>query len=385
MFTDRSADFNEDLSAVHAPTLEEQGTFLASLIPRVLAEYQHLPAHRRPTQVTLLGHSMGGIVARLAVAVSNSTSVDAIITMSTPHSQPPVAMASAMQSLYSRINAGAIPHQDGPLLISICGGQSDTQIVSDACALSTSIIGEEDGFGVFTTSIPGVWTGVEHQAMVWCHQVRWRVARALLDMAGQDTRQSKLKEAKVWLLDTPHLVEGPSSTQELETHKIDIATYNKSVLVHVPGSSESSIAKPPMVVQYCLSTGDCIQQSPEVQTIPWLSDSIKPFPNPGEGSRPEESAFVVDIDSSQGQAAWTELSVPSGAKITTGHRLQETQQGAGWGEYPNVPCLTSASHPTAPPTVHLILPFKRLLTSVTVWRLSVTLSDCSGEFAHNIN
>lgn len=151
---------------------------------------------------------MGGIVARHAVTRLTTPLVPAIITMSTPHLIPPVTFERGMQDIYDDIEVfwrdafsnestvgEHIPHSVPPVLVSICGGTADTQISSDSCALQPTPkildTGEKSPtdsfdngtFAVFTTGMEGVWTGVDHQAMVWCDQVRRVVATTLLDMS----------------------------------------------------------------------------------------------------------------------------------------------------------------------------------------------------------
>ena len=200
-------DFNEEFSAFHPNTLRDQSLYVSHAIQYILNLYSsEQPASRK---ILLAGHSMGGIVARHAVTRPNSASVSAIITMSTPHLIPPVTFERGMQELYDEIeshwtawptyetspsarNSHAVP----PVLVSICGGTADTQISSDSCALranqvelsgssSTHGFHPDDGtFAVLTTGMEGVWTGVDHQAMVWCDQVRRVVATTLLDMSA---------------------------------------------------------------------------------------------------------------------------------------------------------------------------------------------------------
>lgn len=110
---------------------------------------------------------MGGIVARLA---ADETRVETIITMSTPHTIPPLPLDYDMEQVYRRADNG-LP------FTSLCGGASDTQIISDSCAA---------GDTVFTSSLAGVWTGVDHQAMVWCHQVRAHLIPRLLRLERWD-------------------------------------------------------------------------------------------------------------------------------------------------------------------------------------------------------
>lgn len=146
---------------------------------------------------------MGGIVARHAVTRLGQALVPAIITMSTPHLIPPMTFERGMQDVYNEIDAfwrntaeTDTVYSVPPVLISICGGTADTQISSDSCALQSitrpSVSDEtalsdsvdEGTLAVFTTGMEGVWTGVDHQAMVWCDQVRRVVATTLLDMSA---------------------------------------------------------------------------------------------------------------------------------------------------------------------------------------------------------
>lgn len=199
-------DFNEEFSAFHPSTLRDQSLYVSNAIQHILSLYP--VGHPASQKITLVGHSMGGIVARHAVT-RNISSVSAIITMSTPHMIPPVMFERGMQELYDEIDvywktwsttetkSTAKPSQSiHPVLVSICGGTADTQISSDSCALtadhaqfgSTSQRRSDNmdngTFAVFTTGMEGVWTGVDHQAMVWCDQVRRTVATALLDMSA---------------------------------------------------------------------------------------------------------------------------------------------------------------------------------------------------------
>lgn len=163
---------------------------------------------------------MGGIVARHTVTRPNTTSVSAIITMSTPHSIPPVTFERGMQELYDEVESywksrstfntkpmAQQPQSVLPVLVSICGGTADTQISSDSCALNTYRADSDSGphrqsdrvdrgtFAVFTTGMEGVWTGVDHQAMVWCDQIRRTVATTLLDMSAANHNRINVTSA----------------------------------------------------------------------------------------------------------------------------------------------------------------------------------------------
>lgn len=130
-----------------------------------------------------MGHSMGGIVA---VSLLPSRHISLIVTMSTPHTLAPLRLDSRIAEIYAR-NSKILETDPTPIL-SICGGATDMMILSEACVLPTT----SDAYRrtVFTSGTDGIWTGVGHREMVWCHQVRWRIARVALDCSALHQPQS---------------------------------------------------------------------------------------------------------------------------------------------------------------------------------------------------
>ncbi|KAH7133459.1 PGAP1-like protein-domain-containing protein [Dactylonectria macrodidyma] len=194
-----TVDFNEDITAFHGQTLLDQAEYLNEAVRYILSLYSdpqrkardgHLPD---PTSVIILGHSMGGIVARAMLVQANyqSNSINTIITMSAPHARPPVTFDGQIVQLYDEINdywRRAYSQKwanNNPLwhvtLVSIAGGGLDTVVPSDYTSLE-SLVPPTHGFTVFTTGIPTVWTSMDHQAILWCDQFRKVVARTLYDI-----------------------------------------------------------------------------------------------------------------------------------------------------------------------------------------------------------
>lgn len=194
-----TVDFNEDITAFHGQTLLDQAEYLNEVVRYILSLYSdpqrvsrdgHLPD---PTSVIILGHSMGGVVARTMLVQPNyqSNSINTIITMSAPHARPPVTFDGQIVQLYDEINEywrTAYSQQwanNNPLwhvtLVSIAGGGLDTIVPSDYASLE-SLVPPTHGFTVFTTGIPTVWTSMDHQAILWCDQFRKVVAKTLFDI-----------------------------------------------------------------------------------------------------------------------------------------------------------------------------------------------------------
>ncbi|KAK5002791.1 GPI inositol deacylase, partial [Elasticomyces elasticus] len=194
-----SVDFNEDITAWHGQTLLDQAEYLNEAVAYILSLY-HNP-HRSirdpelpdPSSVILVGHSMGGIVARTMLTMPNyqANTINTILTLSTPHARAPVSIDAEIVATYATINdywrksyAAGMPDQN-PLshmtLISIAGGALDTIVPSDYANVA-SLVPETHGFTVFTSTMPNVWTGMDHLAIMWCDQLRKSLVRALYDI-----------------------------------------------------------------------------------------------------------------------------------------------------------------------------------------------------------
>ncbi|EGO27744.1 hypothetical protein SERLADRAFT_461709, partial [Serpula lacrymans var. lacrymans S7.9] len=186
-----AVEFNEDLSAFHGPTLDSQTAYTSDALMYILSLY---PPN---TRIILLGHSMGGIVA---ISLLPSNSISTVITMSTPHTLPPARFDSRIDEIYAR-NMHILRQEPTPIL-SICGGATDLMIPSEFCILpSASSDAAIYRRTVFTSALEGAWTGVGHREMVWCHQVRWRVARAALELGAATSTEDKAVVLDKWLRD----------------------------------------------------------------------------------------------------------------------------------------------------------------------------------------
>ncbi|KZP13457.1 PGAP1-domain-containing protein [Athelia psychrophila] len=192
-----TVDFNEDFSALHGPTLKSQISYSTRAIDYILSQY---PAG---TKLIVMGHSMGGVVA---TSLLPSTNISAVITMSTPHTIPPAPFDAHIAQVY--VHNMDILATDSTPILSLCGGAADVMIRSESCILPPiSESNSEPIFRrtVFTSALEGSWTGVGHQAMVWCHQVRWRVARAALELGGSTSTEAQGDTLDTWLRDGNHL------------------------------------------------------------------------------------------------------------------------------------------------------------------------------------
>ncbi|ANB11427.1 Bst1p [Sugiyamaella lignohabitans] len=269
------ADFQEDFTAFHGRTLLDQAQYLNDAIEYILSLYQGengegdgAPA---PTSVVVIGHSMGGIVARTLVTLPNyiPESINTIITLSTPHTLPPLTFDKDITVIYDKVNqywrrafakekrylqVGTSEQENeqendrendrendldhGPLaetsLISVTGGQSDTMVPSDYTAIS-SIVPASHGFTVFSSAVPFVWTGVDHLAMVWCAQLRQAVGDALFDIVDTTKPHRTIPLSSRMSVFKKHLLSGFEEEARQEDTDVPI---HKIVLDHWNGVAQ---------------------------------------------------------------------------------------------------------------------------------------------------
>ena len=211
------------MAAFHGQTLLDQAEYINDALAYIISLYQDPRRPGRdpnlpdPTSVILIGHSMGGIVARTVLTMANyqANTVNTIITMSTPHARPPVTFDSDLVHTYKQVNnywREAYSQKwanNNPLwhvtLVSIAGGGGDSIVPSDYTSLS-SLVPETHGFTVFTTTMPDVWTGMDHLSIAWCDSFRKAVVHSLFDVidvrrpSQTKQRADRMSVFKKWYL-----------------------------------------------------------------------------------------------------------------------------------------------------------------------------------------
>lgn len=276
-------DFNEDFSAFHGETLFEQAEYATDAIAHILSLYQqsgqshiHGPILPKPTSVIILAHSMGGIVARHLFLTSRyqPSSINTIITLSTPHVYPPAPVDSSIERFYALTNDfwttyRDTPRSDHPLanvtLISVSGGTADLQISSDATVVE-SLVSPKNGFTIFTTSIPDLYSPVEHVVMVWCDQLRHKLAVMLVHMVdarqGHQTKpvEDRLAMARKYLLN-----EQPVTIQDTSATK-----FRSQVQISPPFSAAIKFiaSSPDIIMQACQGKECQYHKISDLQVLP---------------------------------------------------------------------------------------------------------------------
>ncbi|KAK4782552.1 hypothetical protein SAY86_016654 [Trapa natans] len=209
-----SVDLEGEHSAMDGQILQEHTEYVVHAIHRILDQYKESwDARARegaasvgslPTSVILVGHSMGGFVARAAVVHPGlrMSVVETVLTLSSPHQSPPLALQPSLGHYYAWVNdewrRGFLVqttrtghHVSAPTLshviaVSITGGVNDYQVRTKLESLE-GIVPPRHGLTVSTTAMKNVWLSMEHQTILWCNQLVVQVSHTLLSLVDSKT------------------------------------------------------------------------------------------------------------------------------------------------------------------------------------------------------
>ncbi|KAJ2044145.1 GPI inositol deacylase, partial [Coemansia sp. S2] len=194
---------NEELTALHGYSILEQADFINDAIRYILSLYPETRAKYRlpsqgtrfalPTSVVVVGHSMGGVVARTAFTLPNHIvgSVQAIFTLSTPHNNPTASLEYYVDKVYSSVNSfwrhgfhnGTL---DDVSLVSIAGGNLDSMINSDYTYIG-DLAPPKNSLSILSSGVDDVWLSLDHQSILWCAQMAKKFSSMLIQI--MDARQ----------------------------------------------------------------------------------------------------------------------------------------------------------------------------------------------------
>lgn len=214
-------DFREEASAFSTVFLEQQSSFMNDAITAILELYQARSKNQK--SVVIVGHSMGGFVARRALLLPNYNkgTVKTIITLSSPHVRAPHVIDQSMASLWTstnfaweqgrnynfitnltKLNETKNIHLQRSrklaltlgniTLFSVSGGRRDNLIDSKLSSVK-DIIFADRGFSVLTKDIPGVDISVDHMCQVWCKQLMHAITSGLYEAADDEKGRMEIK------------------------------------------------------------------------------------------------------------------------------------------------------------------------------------------------
>ncbi|KAG0570658.1 hypothetical protein KC19_6G178400 [Ceratodon purpureus] len=205
-----TVDLEGEKSAMDGWILEQHANYVVGAVHRILDRYRDSMQARAqnngntggvlPTSVILVGHSMGGFVARAAVVHPGlrKGAVETLLTLSSPHRSPPLAVQPSFGHFFTRVNnawirgyesvKGSEPPLSKVVVVSITGGARDYQVRSRMSSLD-GIVPPTNGLTVNTAGMVNIWMSMEHQSILWCNQMVVQVGHTLLQLVDKSTGQ----------------------------------------------------------------------------------------------------------------------------------------------------------------------------------------------------
>ncbi|XP_043264024.1 GPI inositol-deacylase-like [Colletes gigas] len=179
-----TVSLGKDYSGLYGGVLMDETLYVSYCIKKILSLYKF-----NVENIVLIGHSMGGIIAKGSVLLTpniNASVASMIITLATPHT-PTLVLDSTFANYYHDLDNRLSQLKDaGTSVISIGGGPRDILVTS------TQILDSTADINVLSTNIPDVWKSTDHLSILWCKQLVFSIVRLLFDSVSTTQRPLKI-------------------------------------------------------------------------------------------------------------------------------------------------------------------------------------------------
>ncbi|CAN8219122.1 unnamed protein product [Coccothraustes coccothraustes] len=211
-----SVNFNEELVALYGGSLQRQTKFVHECIKVILKLYKG--GDFAPSSVAIVGHSMGGLVARALLTLKNFKPdlINLLITQATPHVAPVMPLDKYLTDFYTAVNNHWIlKAQDLRNLttLSVAGGFRDYQVRS-GLAFLPRLSQHDSALSVVSSAVPRAWASTDHLSIVWCKELILATIRAFFDLIDENTRQITEDPKKRMSVLNHHFVRHPAKMYE---------------------------------------------------------------------------------------------------------------------------------------------------------------------------
>uniref|UniRef100_A0A8C0CCM4 GPI inositol-deacylase n=1 Tax=Balaenoptera musculus TaxID=9771 RepID=A0A8C0CCM4_BALMU len=206
-----SVNFNEELVALYGGSLQKQTKFVHECIKTILKLYKG--QEFAPTSVAIIGHSMGGLVARALLTLKNFKQdlINLLITQATPHVAPVMPLDRFITDFYMTVNNYWILNARHINLttLSVAGGFRDYQVRSGLTFLP-KLSHHTSALSVVSSAVPKTWVSTDHLSIVWCKQLQLTTIRAFFDLIDADTKQITQNPKKKLSVLNHHFIRHPA-------------------------------------------------------------------------------------------------------------------------------------------------------------------------------
>ncbi|KAG8515625.1 GPI inositol-deacylase, partial [Galemys pyrenaicus] len=206
-----SVNFNEELVALYGGSLQKQTKFVHECIKTILKLYKG--QEFAPKSVAIIGHSMGGLVARALLTLKNFKQdlISLLITQATPHVAPVMPLDRFITDFYMTVNNYWILNARHINLttLSVAGGFRDYQVRSGLTFLP-KLSHHTSALSVVSSAVPKTWVSTDHLSIVWCKQLQLTTIRAFFDLIDADTKQITQNPKKKLSVLNHHFIRHPA-------------------------------------------------------------------------------------------------------------------------------------------------------------------------------
>ncbi|KAF3824260.1 hypothetical protein GH733_008545, partial [Mirounga leonina] len=206
-----SVNFNEELVALYGGSLQKQTKFVHECIKTILKLYKG--QEFAPKSVAIIGHSMGGLVARALLTLKNFKQdlINLLITQATPHVAPVMPLDRFITDFYMTVNNYWILNARHINLttLSVAGGFRDYQVRSGLTFLP-KLSHHTSALSVVSSAVPKTWVSTDHLSIVWCKQLQLTTVRAFFDLIDADTKQITQNPKKKLSVLNHHFIRHPA-------------------------------------------------------------------------------------------------------------------------------------------------------------------------------
>ncbi|XP_043300990.1 GPI inositol-deacylase isoform X2 [Cervus elaphus] len=206
-----SVNFNEELVALYGGSLQKQTKFVHECIKTILKLYKG--QEFAPKSVAIIGHSMGGLVARALLTLKNFKQdlINLLVTQATPHVAPVMPLDRFITDFYMTVNNYWIlnARQINLTTLSVAGGFRDYQVRSGLTFLP-KLSHHTSALSVVSSAVPKTWVSTDHLSIVWCKQLQLTTVRAFFDLIDADTKQITQNPKKKLSVLNHHFIRHPA-------------------------------------------------------------------------------------------------------------------------------------------------------------------------------
>ncbi|XP_017776113.1 PREDICTED: GPI inositol-deacylase [Nicrophorus vespilloides] len=209
-----TVDLNYELSAFNGALLSEQLDYVNHSIYKVLDLYTR---QRNPQkQIILIGHSMGGIIAKAIISLlpEGSNMIPIVLALAAPLKRPALDIDRYTHAFYANVNQNYKPKPE-TTFISVAGGYNDVLI--------NTHLTEDGHLHTVATGVPRSWVSTDHVQIVWCKQLVMAINRALFESIDAKTKKISRDHDTRLAIFKHHLVKN-SGTKVYVENSFELAT-----------------------------------------------------------------------------------------------------------------------------------------------------------------